>query len=86
MSVAQLMLQHGKHVLCELPMGINAKQVRTLTECAKEKHLFLAEGIFSRYFPGTRYVEQQIQNGKLGEINSVDVNFALKLTEWDRLM
>lgn len=45
MHVAQLMLEHGKHVLCELPMGMNQKQVQQLVTLAKEKNLFLAEGI-----------------------------------------
>lgn len=86
MDVALLMLEHGKNVLCEVPMGINEKQVRKLIELAKEKNVFLAEGILLRHFPAYRYVQEQIQNGALGEIKSVDVEFGLKLTDMERLM
>lgn len=46
LEVSLLMLQHGKHVLCEKPMCLNEKQARQLIECAKEKNLFLMEGIW----------------------------------------
>lgn len=44
LEVAMLMLDHGKHVLCEKPMCLNEKQVRILTSYAKRKGLFLMEG------------------------------------------
>ena len=34
-------LQHGKHVLCEKPLGVNSAQVKQMIELAKEKKLFL---------------------------------------------
>lgn len=86
MAVALLMLEHGKHVLCEVPMGLNEKQVQKMIECAKQKNLLLMEGIISRHFPAWKYVQQQILDGALGEINSVDVDFGLKLIDFDRLM
>lgn len=85
-ETALLMLEHGKHVLCEVPMGINEKQVRKLIEYAKEKNLFLIEAIWSRHFPSYRYIRQQILDGALGDIKSVDVLFGLKLTDVERLM
>lgn len=44
LEVAMLMLDHGKHVLCEKPLCLNEKQVRILTSYAKQKGLFLMEG------------------------------------------
>lgn len=44
LEVAMLMLDHGKHVLCEKAMCLNEKQVRILTSYAKRKGLFLMEG------------------------------------------
>lgn len=45
LEVAMLMLDHGKHVLCEKPMCLNEKQVRILTSYAKKNNLFLMEGM-----------------------------------------
>ena len=86
LAVASMMLEHGKHVLCEVPMGINEKQVQKLVALAKEKNLFLIEGIWTGHFPCYRYVHQQIQNGLLGEIQSVDIDCGVKLCNIERLM
>lgn len=74
-DVAMMMLEHGKHVLCEKPMCMNGKQTRKLINFAKEKSLFLMEGIWSRMFPSYQYIRKQIECGNVGQIKSVDVNF-----------
>ncbi len=38
-----LMLNHGKHVLCEKPLAMSERQARAMVELAKEKGLFLLE-------------------------------------------
>lgn len=73
LNISMLMLDRGKHVLCEKPLCMNEKQVRQLTAFAKEKKLFLMEGIWSRCFPSYQYVRNQIVNGKLGEIQSIEI-------------
>lgn len=35
----------GKHVLCEKPMGINAKEVDEIVALARQKCVFLMEGV-----------------------------------------
>lgn len=75
LDVSLLMLEHGKHVLCEKPMCLNEKQAHKLIECAKQKNLFLLEGIWSRFFPSYKYIREQIDNGKLGEIERVDAEY-----------
>lgn len=42
-----LALTHGKHVLVEKPMAMNAKQAREVIALAKEKQLFFMEGRWS---------------------------------------
>lgn len=74
-DVAMMMLQHGKHVLCEKPMCMNEKQSKRLIEFAEQKKLFLMEAIWSRFFPSYQYIRQQIKSGNLGEVLSVDVTF-----------
>lgn len=84
-EVAQLMLEHGKHVLCEKPLCLNEKQVKKLIAYAERKKLFLMEGIWSRYFPSYQYIRKQIENGTLGEITSVTAEFGKELTHVDRI-
>lgn len=74
-EIARLMLKYGKHVTVQKPMCMNEKQVRKLVEMAKEKNVYLAEGMWSRTLPSYQYIRKQIQDGKLGEIVTVDVEF-----------
>ena len=76
-KVTHLMLEHGKHVLCEKSLCMNEKQARTLINFARQKKLFLMEAIWSRCFPSYNYIRQQIENGKLGDIQSVEVEFGV---------
>lgn len=84
-DVARLMLENGKHVLVEKPLCMNRKQAKELISIAERKQLFLMEAIWSRFFPSYRYLEQQIKNEKLGEIQSVEVEFGFEIEHIDRL-
>jgi len=41
------MLEAGKHVLCEKPLGVNVSETKYLCELAKSKNLFLMEVSFA---------------------------------------
>lgn len=84
-EVAMLMLEHGKHVLCEKPLCMNEKEARKLIMYAERKKLLLMEAIWSRFFPSYQYLKKQIQNGALGDIMTVNVEFGFTLTDVDRL-
>ncbi|KAL1607637.1 hypothetical protein SLS60_002571 [Paraconiothyrium brasiliense] len=68
---ARLCLEAGKHVLCEKAFTVNAAQARKLAEIAKEKNLFLMEAVWTRYFPLSIYVREQITSGRIGHIARV---------------
>ena len=87
LEVAMLMLDHGKHVLCEKPLCMNEKQSKKLIAFAESKKLFLMEAIWSRFFPSYQYIRERINAGKLGEIVSVEAEFGFgKLKDKDRLV
>lgn len=77
-EVAKMMLEHSKHVMVEKPMCTNAKQVQALITLAKQKNVFLMEGVWPRFLPSYDFIRKQIQDGKLGDILSVDVEFGNK--------
>lgn len=80
-------LLKGKAVLCEKPMGMNAKEVRSITELAKEKKLFLMEGIWTRFMPSFIKMQALLAEGVLGKIKHLeaDFGFAAKYNEQGRL-
>ena len=42
-AVTKMVLNHGKHVLCEKPLGMNYAEAKEMIDLAKEKKLFLME-------------------------------------------
>lgn len=84
-EVSLLMLNHGKHVLCEKPLAMNKKQVEGILAAAKANKRFFMEAVWSRFFPSYQHVRQLIQTGALGEIKDVVVNFGFPLASVDRL-
>ncbi|KAF2441387.1 NAD(P)-binding protein [Karstenula rhodostoma CBS 690.94] len=66
-----LALEAGKPVLCEKAFTVNAAQLRALADKAREKGLFLMEAVWTRYFPLSVYVRDQITAGRIGPVARV---------------
>ena len=73
-----LCLKKGKSVLCEKPMGMNAKQVKEMIAEAKSGHLFLMEAMWTRFIPSTERVLELIESKAIGNINSIRADFGFK--------
>ncbi|XP_058120625.1 trans-1,2-dihydrobenzene-1,2-diol dehydrogenase-like [Anopheles ziemanni] len=84
-EIGLLMLEHGKHLLCEKPLCLNEGQSKRLLQRAAERKLFLMEAIWSRFFPHYRLLRERIGCGELGEVREVDVEFGFVLADIDRL-
>ncbi|XP_033110385.1 trans-1,2-dihydrobenzene-1,2-diol dehydrogenase-like [Anneissia japonica] len=85
LSLCKLFLNHGKPVLCEKPLGLNADEVKEITDLAKEKNLFMMEGVWSRFFPVYAKVREVISSGRIGDIKCVMVSFGYPLITNERL-
>jgi predicted dehydrogenase len=73
-----LCLNHNKAVLCEKPFAMNSRQTIEMINLAKEKKLFLMEALWTKFHPHYIKTLEMIQQGLLGEIRSVLVNFGFK--------
>ncbi|EDX03456.1 GD22839 [Drosophila simulans] len=78
-EVALLMLNNGKHVLCEKPLAMNKKQVEGILAAAKANKRFFMEAVWSRFFPSYQRVKELISSGQLGQVKDVEVNFGFPL-------
>lgn len=76
-----LMMEHGKHVICEKPLAVNAREVREMIGCAKENGVFLMEAMWARLVPGTLKLLESVAAGTLGEIRGVEGKFCYTLDE-----
>ena len=76
-------IAHGKHVLCEKPLGVNAKQVEKMIGAARKKKVFLMEGLWSRFNPSMVHVKHQVDTGDLGAIRYLRADFAFNAMDRD---
>ncbi len=68
-------LEAGKAVICEKPMGMNRQQVQEMVDLAREKNLFLMEGLWTRLIPGVNKVMEMVDNDAIGTIKHVKADF-----------
>lgn len=69
-------LQAGKHVLCEKPVAINARETATIVEAARANGRFFMEALWSRFNPAIMDVLGRIHNGDIGAIRHVQADFS----------
>lgn len=58
----------GKHVICEKPMGINAKEGQEMVDACKKANVKLLVGYRMHYEPKTVEVIRMRQNGEFGKL------------------
>lgn len=69
-------MNHGKHVLCEKPMGINVVEVEEMIIAAKRNKVFLMEALWSRFNPAIVRTKRLIEEGAIGDIGYLHADFA----------
>ncbi|RMG23716.1 MAG: gfo/Idh/MocA family oxidoreductase [Bacteroidetes bacterium] len=61
----------GKHVLCEKPLAMHARETEELVALARSTGLAAGVAYNTRYYPLNQEAKTRIENGALGEIYSV---------------
>ena len=75
---ATLCLEAGKPVLCEKPFSVNAAEAERVVGLAREKGIFLMEGMWTRFFPLMEEVRRLVSTGVLGEVRMLNVDFGFR--------
>ncbi len=68
-------LEHNKHVLCEKPMAMNAREAREMTEKAKEKNVLALIDHELRFQDGRKKAYKMLRDGDIGKIRHAKYNF-----------
>ena len=76
-------MKNGTHVLCEKPMGVNAKEVQAMIETAKTNKVFLMEALWSRFNPTIQKTKSLITSGAIGKIKYLHADFAFYALDRD---
>lgn len=68
-------LKAGKHVFCEKSVTVNSRQLEECAAIAKEKGLVICDGTTLLHMPLYKKLKQMIEDGAIGDVKMVQVNF-----------
>lgn len=69
----------GKHVLCEKPITLNAKEAKELIEVRNQTRVKIQEAFMVRHHPQWLKIRELIQSGKMGKLQSITGFFSYNL-------
>ncbi|OQE20549.1 hypothetical protein PENSTE_c013G00132 [Penicillium steckii] len=73
-------IRAGKHVLCEKPFAINARETKEVFEEAKQKGVFIMEAMWTRFFPLVQKLRELIHSEKaIGDVQRVFCDFSMPM-------
>ena len=75
---ATLCLKHGKHVLCEKPLAINAQEAERMIRTAQVEDRTLMEAMWTRFLPSMEHLRQIIADGVIGEPRVLTADFGFR--------
>ena len=68
-------LKKKKHVLCEKPLALNAKEVKEMFDTAKENGVYLMEAYAYLHSPYVASLKEDIKSGIIGEVDYMESAF-----------
>lgn len=76
-ELAELFMNHGKHVICEKPMTRTSEEIRSMEECSTRNDVFCMEAMWTRLFPAILELQKIIKEGTIGEVRLVQANYSI---------
>lgn len=64
----------GRHVLCEKPMALNARDCRPMIDACKSNGVKLGIAYYRHFYPSVNRIKEIIASGELGKISTVRIN------------
>ncbi len=69
-------IRHGRAVLCEKPLTINAQQTRELVDAARSAGVLLVEAMWMRFQPFVPVLDQLIEEDAVGSVSFLGAHFS----------
>lgn len=85
-DVTREALQADKPCLVEKAFMANARQAEAIITLAKERGVFLAEAIWTRYQPAVKMIRDLIASGRIGEPRLVTATLGYSMGNKERIM
>jgi predicted dehydrogenase len=68
-------LRAGKHVLCEKPMALNAREAQEMVAEARSRGLFLMEAVWMRFLPLMNDLRSLLAEDAIGALHMLQADF-----------
>lgn len=81
-EMARYALSKGKSVNVEKPLGISLEECLDLKDCAKDKDAVAMMSMSYRFMPAVRYAKSIIDDGLLGDIVGINVEYLKSSALW----
>jgi predicted dehydrogenase len=73
-----LYVEAGKHVLCEKPFALSARQAHRMADAARAAGVFLMEAIWTRFLPSYVVLRDMLSQERIGEPLFVEADFGFR--------
>ncbi len=70
----------GKHILCEKPLAITARQAEEMVNVCRENNVLLAVNYVYRFHPLIQKAKELVSNQTIGKIVTAGANFNINIT------
>ena len=68
----------GKHVLCEKPLAMTAREARAVADAARVAGVVVAEGFMTRHHPQWRRAREIVRSGRIGPLRAIHAIFSYR--------
>ncbi|TXN38274.1 Gfo/Idh/MocA family oxidoreductase [Flagellimonas hymeniacidonis] len=68
-------MNYGKHVLCEKPVAVSAKETQKMINASKVNKVFFMEAFWTRFNPSILKIKELIDSGEIGRLKYVNAEF-----------
>ena len=79
-------IEYGKHIVCEKAFTMNVQQAKIVRDAAREKGIYVAEAIWPRYMPSRKMINDVIESGIIGTVNTLTANLSYKIDDKARIL
>jgi xylose dehydrogenase (NAD/NADP) len=76
-------MRAGKHVICEKPLAMNARDCEEMTRVAESTGMRLAEAFMYRHHPQIARAQELVRSGAIGDVMAVEASFRFPLSNVD---
>ncbi len=73
-----LCMEHGKAVLCEKPISINAADTQAMIDSARANKVFLMEAMWTRFLPTMTKLRELLAAGTIGDVRMIIADFGFR--------